>query len=94
MIKQTSSSPNPLTIVILTYKRKDNAIDVIGMRAKAACLRTREVFPTAARASGSMNIESDMVLQCLKGRLYVVKRLSRPRSLPSDVAHGGRWQSK
>jgi hypothetical protein len=74
MIKQTSSSPNPLTIDILTYKRKDNATDVIGIRAKAACLRTREVFPTAARAPGSMNIESDIqiqVLQCLEGRLYV-----------------------
>lgn len=33
MIKQTSSSPNPLTIDILTYRRKDSATDVIGIKA-------------------------------------------------------------
>jgi hypothetical protein len=86
MIKKTSSSPNPLTIVILTYKRNDSATDVIGMNANAACLRTSEAAPTAPIAAGSMNIESDIQKSgppMPEGRLYV-KNGSRAGSLPYD----------
>jgi hypothetical protein len=49
-----------LTIDILTYIRSDSATDVMGIKAKAACFRTSEAFPTAAIAPGSMNINKDI----------------------------------
>ncbi|KAG9765988.1 hypothetical protein KCU73_g72, partial [Aureobasidium melanogenum] len=59
-IKNISSSPNPLTMDTLAYKRNDSATDVMGMKAKAAFLRASDDFPIAATAPGSMNIRSDI----------------------------------
>lgn len=74
-IKNMSSSPKPLTMDILTYKRKDSATDVSGMKARAAFLRASDALPIAATAPGSMNITSDIrnagFLQGLEGWLYV-----------------------